>query len=82
VNIGREDQKGGSMIYVRLDDGKNQASVSGSILSIFANLCLLWLCCHKSPNGEIVANMAAIAICSSMILVIHTQHNHGTNQND
>jgi hypothetical protein len=29
-----------------------------------------------------VANMAAIAICSSMILVIHTQHNHGTNQND
>jgi hypothetical protein len=26
--------------------------------------------------------MAAIAICSSMILVIHTQHNHGTNQND
>jgi hypothetical protein len=24
--------------------------------------------------------MAAIAICSSMILVIHTQHNHGTNQ--
>jgi hypothetical protein len=38
-----------------------------------------------SPSDKalrVVANMAAIAICSSMILVIHTQHNHGTNQND
>jgi hypothetical protein len=37
---------------------------------------------HIEKNTYIVANMAAIAICSSMILVIHTQHNHGTNQND
>jgi hypothetical protein len=33
----------------------------------------------KGLGAPAVANMAAIAICSSMILVIHTQHNHGTN---
>jgi hypothetical protein len=27
-----------------------QASVSGSNFVIFSNLCLLWLCCHKSPK--------------------------------
>jgi hypothetical protein len=32
-----------------------------------------------TKKWEIVANMAAIAVCSSMILVIHVQHNHGTN---
>jgi hypothetical protein len=34
------------------------------------------------PCFDRVANMAAIAICSSMILVIHTQHNQETNQSD
>jgi hypothetical protein len=52
VNIGREDQKrgkldlGGVWMMVSI-----QASVSGSNPSIFANLCLLCLCCHKSPKG-------------------------------
>jgi hypothetical protein len=36
----------------------------------------------RKGNEWSVANIATIAICSSMILVIHTQHNHGTNQND
>jgi hypothetical protein len=51
------------------------------------DLVALRLVVQKLANDHygkhaVVANMATIAICSSMILVIHTQHNHGTNQND
>jgi hypothetical protein len=80
VHIGREDQKvgkfdlGGVGMMVSI-----QASVSGSILSIFANLCLLCLCCHKSPKRVDCSEHGPICRLFELILVIHANTSNGTN---
>jgi hypothetical protein len=80
VNIGREDQKGG-----KFDLGgvwmmaSIQTSVSDSNFVIFANLCLLCLCCHKSPKRGDCSEHDPICHLFNLILVIHANTNNGTN---